>query len=113
MATVNVLAVRATFNDLTGTAYTLTLADNNKVVTLTNNSAITVTIPNNLPSGFECSLLQGGPGQVTVVPASGTTLNNRSGHNKLAGRYARASVLVVANASDAAAIVNFAGDTVA
>ena len=66
-------------NEQTGTAYTTVLADQSKLVTLTNASAITLTIPANssvaYPVGTKIDIAQLGAGQVTVVGAGGVTVN--------------------------------------
>ena len=67
------------FNAQTGTTYTFALADaNNTVVSLTNASAITLTVPPNssvaFPVGAILQFYQGGAGQVTVAAGSGVTI---------------------------------------
>lgn len=94
-------------NNQVGTSYTLVAADSGKTVTLTNAAAITVTLPAGLPVGWNVTLNQLGAGQVTVTP-SGTTMNNRQSHNKVAGQFGVASLL--ATASD---VFTFFGDTAA
>lgn len=71
-------------NAQTGTTYTLVLADaDNKVVELSNTSAITVTVPLEssvaYPIGSQIQLLQTNTGQVTVAGASGVTVNATPG----------------------------------
>jgi len=65
-------------NAQTGTTYTTVLADNGRLVTLTNGSAIAVTIPPNssvaYPVGAQINLAQLGAGQVTVSGGSGVTV---------------------------------------
>jgi hypothetical protein len=65
-------------NAQTGTTYTTVLADNGKLVTLSNASAIAVTIPLNAsvnyPVGAQINMVQLGAGQVTVAGASGVTV---------------------------------------
>ena len=67
------------FNAQTGTTYTFVLADaDNKLVTASNASAITVSIPTNasvaFPIGTQLNIIQIGAGQVTVSAATpGTT----------------------------------------
>ena len=78
----------ANLNDQTGTTYTLAAADNGKVVTLNNASAITVTIPTSLGDGFNCLLVQKGDGQVTIAAAANVSLFNRSSESKTAGKNA-------------------------
>ncbi len=65
-------------NAQTGTTYTTVLADNGKLTTLTNASAIAVTIPPNssvaYPVGAQINMAQLGAGQVTVSGGSGVTV---------------------------------------
>jgi hypothetical protein len=58
--------------------FTLAATDNNKVFLITSASAITVTVPNNLPVGFSCQIIQGGLGAITMA-GSGVTLNSSNG----------------------------------
>jgi len=72
------------FNAQTGTTYTFVAGDaNNTVVSLTNSSAITATVPPNssvaYPVGAILQFFQGGAGQVTVVAGSGVTINYTPG----------------------------------
>ena len=69
------------FNAQTGTTYTFVLTDaNNTLVTASNASAQTYTIPLNssvaYPIGAQINLIQIGAGQVTVVGTSGVTLTS-------------------------------------
>lgn len=61
-------------NTQTGTTYTVAASDAQKLITLSNGSAITVTIASNatqsLPVGTQITIAQYGAGQVTVVGAS-------------------------------------------
>lgn len=67
----------------------LTAADNGKIIQSTSASGITVTIPTGLPTGFNCTIVQMGAGQITF---SGTYLN-RSGFTKTASQYAVVSIM--------------------
>ena len=69
-----------------GTTKTLAAADNGTIIVCSSNSAITITVPASLPSGFNCMIIQNGSGQISLS-ASSTTLNNRNG-SKTAGQYA-------------------------
>ena len=66
-------------NAQTGTTYTLALADANKLVTLNNGAAITLTVPTNatvaFPVGTVIALQQLGAGAVDVVGDTGVTIN--------------------------------------
>lgn len=87
-----------TLNAQTGTAYTLVLTDSAKVVTLSNGSAITLTVPTNASVAFaigsQVNLVQLGAGQVTVT--SSATIRSQGSKLKLNGQYAAASLLKVA-----------------
>lgn len=82
----------ATINAQTGTSYTLLTSDNGGVVTCSNASAITVTVPSGLGAGFNCLIVQLGAGQVTIS-GSGATINQRQSYTKTAGQYATATLL--------------------
>lgn len=83
-ADVRVSAVEALgINAQTGTVYTLALADQNRLVTLTNAAAVTVTVPPNssapFPVGTTVTLAQLGAGQVTVAAGVGVTVSGAPG----------------------------------
>ena len=75
---VNDPKLNLTLNAQTGTTYTFVLTDNGKLVTASNASAQTYSIPTNasvaFPVGTQINLIQIGAGQVTVnAVTSGTT----------------------------------------
>jgi hypothetical protein len=51
-------------------------------------SGITLTLPDTLPLGFNCAVVQIGAGQATMVPAGIATLNSQQGFTKTAGLWA-------------------------
>ena len=67
-------------NAQTGTTYTLVLGDAGKVVTASNASAITVTVPPSgdvaYATGSQITVLQKGAGQVTFAEGSGVTIRS-------------------------------------
>lgn len=71
-------AITVVVNAQTGTAYTLALSDVDRLITLSNAAAITLTIPSHSsvawPVGRAVSLQQIGAGQVTVAAGVGVTL---------------------------------------
>jgi hypothetical protein len=85
-----------TINAQTGTTYTLALADANQMVTLSNASGITLTVPANgtiaFPTNTEIDLVQLGAGQVTVAAAGGVTINSYQSKLSIAGQYAGATL---------------------
>lgn len=50
-------------------SYTATVADNRRFFTVGNAAATTFTIPNNVPRGWECAVMQIGAGRVTIAVA--------------------------------------------
>ena len=64
--------------------YTLVLADDGKIVELSNSSAVTLTVPLaatvDFPVGTQITILQTGAGQVTIQPTSGVTINANPGY---------------------------------
>lgn len=80
------------FNAQTGTTYTLVSGDVNKLVTLSNAGAITLTVPNGVFStGQQINLQQLGAGQVTVA-SDGTTVITGTG-TKLRAQYSAATLI--------------------
>jgi hypothetical protein len=67
-------------NAQTGTTYTLVLTDNNKVVTCSNASAVTLTVPPNssvaFPIGSQITVIGIGVGLVTIAQGAGVTINS-------------------------------------
>jgi hypothetical protein len=84
----------------TGTSYTLVLADGGKLVTLSNGSAIALTVPTNASVAFavgtQVILAQIGAGQVTVAGAGGVTVSSRGAALKIAGQYGMATLVKTA-----------------
>ena len=75
------------------TSVSLAATDNAEVIQSNASSAITITIPAGLPTGFNCMVLQYGAGQITFSGASGVTIINRNGYNKSIGQYALVTIL--------------------
>lgn len=72
--------------------YVLTAADNGKVINFNSGTAVTLTVPNDLPVGFNISIYQMGAGEVTVIGSR----ENRLGRYKTAGQYAGAGIVTLA-----------------
>ena len=82
-------------NNQTGTSYTLTSADNGKIIALNNSSAITLNVPYFFV-GFNCMILQKVTGQVTLTNNGSTTnIYNRFNFTKTAGQYAILTLVCV------------------
>ena len=85
--------VNLTFNAQTGTTYTLVAGDVNKLVTLSNASAVTVTVPNGVfTSGQQINLQSIGVGQTTVASDGTTTITSTPGL-KLRAQYSGATLI--------------------
>jgi hypothetical protein len=90
--------------------YTLQAADNGSVVYVNKATAVTVTLPNSLPAGFNCSVVQEGAGQLTFAAASGATRQSPNGADKSAVRYGVVALLVKENDGGSAADWRLMGD---
>ncbi|HQA96656.1 MAG TPA: hypothetical protein PLF62_01675 [Clostridia bacterium] len=88
------------FNSQTGTTYTLALTDNYGIVTLTNASSITLTVPPNssvaFPVGANITIIALGAGQVTVKAGSGVTIRSAGSDLKLTEQYSTATLIKIA-----------------
>jgi len=77
-----------------GTTYTLAASDSGKIVTLSNGSAITLTVPTNasvpIPVGTRIDIAQWGAGQVSIT--SSATIRSEGSKLKLRGQYAVATL---------------------
>lgn len=84
-------------NAQTGTTYTLIATDIGKLVTMTNASANTLTVPPNASVAFEIgskiNISQFGSGQTTISPGSGVTINSADSANKTRVVYSTASLI--------------------
>jgi hypothetical protein len=97
-ATIGTSIINLTLNAQTGTTYTPVLADNGKLVTLSNASAITLTVPTNASvayaTGAQINIQAIGAGQVTVVGDTGVTVNGTG--TKLRTQWSAATLVKVA-----------------
>lgn len=92
-----VSTLNVTFNAQTNTTYTLVSGDVNKLVTLSNAGAITLTVPNGVfTTGQQINIQQLGAGQVTVA-SDGTTVLTSTGATstapKLRAQYSAATII--------------------
>lgn len=88
---------RLSVNAQSGTTYTLVANDLNKLVTTSNASAVTVTVPNGVFSaGDIINIIQLGDGQVTITD-NGTSVVNAANGKKLSQKYSVASLICTAS----------------
>jgi len=85
----------------TSTTYTFVLADHGKLVTSSNGSAQTLTVPPNssvaYPIGADLTVMQLGSGQVTIAAGSGVTLYAADSELKTRVQYSAATLTKVAS----------------
>jgi len=98
--TINTPKITIDFNAQTGTSYSLVASDQDKLVTLSNAAAITLTVP---PSVFSAGQLvniqQIGAGQVTLAAGVGVTITSTgatSAAPKLRAQFSAATVVCTA-----------------
>jgi len=91
--------ITTAINAQTGTTYTLVLTDQSKLITLTNASAIAVTIPTNASVAFpvwtQIDFSQDGAWKVTFSGA-GVTINSLSSLKSIGGQYVGATLVKTA-----------------
>jgi hypothetical protein len=85
------------FNAQTGTTYTLVAADLGKLVTLSNASGITLTVPPSVfAAGNIINIQQIGAGQVTLAQGAGVTITSTgatASAPKLRAQYSAATII--------------------
>jgi len=85
------------FNAQTGTTYTLVIGDLGKMVTLSNASGITLTVPPSVfATGNQINIQQIGVGQVTLAQGAGVTITSTgatASAPKLRARYSAATII--------------------
>ena len=89
-------------NAQTGTTYTFVLTDGGKLVTASNGSAQTYTVPPNssvaFPTGTVITIIGIGAGKVTLAQGSGVTINSKDSEKAIDGQHA--SVTLIKTATD-------------
>ena len=89
-------------NAQTGTTYTFVLTDGGKLVTASNGSAQTYTVPPNssvaFPTGTTITIIGIGAGKVTLAQGSGVKINSKDSEKAIDGQHA--SVTIIKTATD-------------
>jgi len=87
----NIIGHRSIGTSITGTTYTFALTDKNRYIRCSNASAQVLTVPTNssvaFPIGTEIELIQAGVGEVSLVAASGVTINSKDSNLKIDSQY--------------------------
>jgi len=93
--------VNLAFNAQVGTTYTLVAADSGKLVTMTNGSNSTLTIPPSVfAAGEQINIAQMGTGQVTFAQGAGVTIVSAGASvsaPKIGKQYGAATVICTAS----------------
>jgi len=88
-----------TINAQVGTTYTLALTDSSKLITLSNASPITLTIPLNSSIAFSIGtqilINQLGAGNATVAATGGVTINSYDSDVSLSGQHSVAGLIKI------------------
>lgn len=95
---------------VTASSYTLLAADSGMILELSDGTGVALDLPNDLPKGWNATVVQWGAGAVTFDPEAGGTLVNRQSHTESAGQGAFCSIYVSSNSGTDAAWV-LGGDT--
>jgi hypothetical protein len=97
--TINGALINLTLNTQTGTTYTTVATDSGKLVTLSNASAITCTLPPSVYSiGEQINFVQLGAGQVTFAQGSMVTIRSAGATStapKIGKQYAAATAICI------------------
>jgi hypothetical protein len=93
--------INLTLNAQTGTTYTLVAGDSSKLVTMSNASAITLTLPPSVFAvGEQINIAQTGVGQVTFAQGAGVTIVSAgatASAPKIGKQYAAATAICTAS----------------
>ena len=96
------IAAPLLINAQTGTTYTFVLTDQGKLVTASNGSAQTYTVPPNssvaFPTGTTITVIGIGSGKVTLAQGSGVTNASKDSEKAIDGQHA--SVTIIKTATD-------------
>lgn len=96
------ILLNSTYNDQTGTTYTFALTDNQKIVTATNASPQTYTVPPNsgadsvaFPIGTRIDVIQLGDGKVTIAEGSDVIIKSYNNFKSIAAKYVGVTLLKI------------------
>jgi hypothetical protein len=89
--------------------YGVLLTDNRRKIIVNSATAVTVTLPNNTPAGFELTVVQAAAG-AGVVAATGGAILSRDNHTRTAGQYGVAYLFCLSNGGTSPQVV-LTGDT--
>lgn len=73
---------------ISGTSYTLAMADKGFLLYCTSASPVTITTASGLGAAFSCMVVQGGAGRVSIAQGANTKVAAYGGMRKTAWQYA-------------------------
>ena len=82
------------------TSYVVSEADNRRTIIVNSPAAVTITLPNTMPVGFQIMVAQVGLGSATFVVLGGN-IRSRDNHVRTAGQYAAAYLVCYSNVGGA------------
>lgn len=91
---------------------TLGIEHNGLIIETIATTSVILNLPNNLPAGFNCIVVQKDIGQITFTPITGAILRHPDGHTKSAKQYASCTLYVSTNSGTNAEYI-LSGNTVA
>lgn len=98
---------------VTASSYTLLAADSGKLIELDDGTGVALDMPNDLPQGWNATIVQWGAGAITFTPASGASMIHRQSHTKSAGEGAVCLLYISSNSDSSSAEYVLGGDTAA
>jgi hypothetical protein len=91
-------------------AYTLQASDNGQILRLNDAASVLLTIPNSLPVGFSCGIIQGAAGRITAQAQTGGAVASVDAFLKSRKLNSYFVVLITDNAGGSAAQALLIGD---
>lgn len=82
---------------ITDTSYTLGSVDRGRTLLFSSSATQAITCSAGFSTGYNCTFVQMGSGQLVLSASSGVSILNRQTHNGSAGLYAAISVVVIDN----------------
>lgn len=99
-----------TLNNNSNTTLNITPDNLAEIIVCDSASATTVNLPNNLPVGFNCKILQKGTGIVSLAADPGATILSKNGSLSLYGQNSIVEIICLENADGFSANYNASGD---
>lgn len=76
-------------------SYTLSSVDRGKTLLFSSSATQAITCSSGFSTGYNCTFVQMGSGQLVLTASSGVSILNRQSHTGSAGLYAAVSVVVI------------------